>query len=133
VPEVVHAELHLEPVLGLPLWDARQTRMVHEDVDRGMAGEDRVRGLRQRGERGEVEWQELERGVRDLLEDVPPRLLGLVTVARGHNDVLALAPELASDLEPDAAVRARDDGDLAGLVGDVLGGPGHGGMVGRLE
>lgn len=36
VPEMVHAELHLEAVLGPALGDALDPRVVHEDVDPGM-------------------------------------------------------------------------------------------------
>jgi hypothetical protein len=65
-------------------------------------------------------------GVGDLGQDRPASLVGLALVARCHHDERAIAGELPEDLEPEAAVRARHDGDPAGEVRNVRGGPGHG-------
>jgi len=126
VAEMVDGELHLEPVLGPPLGDAHHARVVDEHVEVGMGAQDPLGRHAHRCERRAIERLQLERGVGDPVQDRAASLLGLALVARRHHDERALSGELPGDLEPEAAVRAGHDGDLAGEVRDVRGGPGHG-------
>ena len=54
--------------------------------------------------------------------------LRLLLVSGGHDDVGARPGQGLCGLEPEATVGSGDDGGPAGQVGDVGGGPGHGGV-----
>jgi hypothetical protein len=54
--EMVHSELHLEPVFGTPPRDSHHARVVDEDVDPRMVGADARGGSVHGGQRREIEW-----------------------------------------------------------------------------
>ena len=66
VPEVVDAELHLEAIGSLPLRQRHQPRVVDQDVDPIVLGEDLLCGGRDRLLRAEVQIDQLEIGARSL-------------------------------------------------------------------
>jgi hypothetical protein len=67
----------------------------------------------------------LHRDVRigDTGRDVGASTLALAEVAHRQHHRGVLRREFASGLEPEPGVRSGDDGDAAGEVGDVVGGP----------
>ncbi len=74
---------------------------------------------------------ELQRRALDLVRDPGERLARSGHVH--HDDLRAVARERPGDLRPDAAGRARDDGDLAGERLVEVGGAAAGGAVGRAR
>ena len=71
----------------------------------------------------EVQALEAELGARGAFPDAGEGLVALVEVAHGEDDVCAVLGQGSRRLQPEAAVGAGDDGDLAVLGGDVLFGP----------
>ena len=64
--------------------------------------------------------------------DQPFGLGALDRIAGGQNDLRALARQHQGGFQPQPAGRAGDDGQLAGLIGDVVGGPlGHDAILQR--
>ena len=120
VPEVVRAELHLEPVGRAPQRDRHHAGVVHQHVEPRRATPPTVVGRgRDRTEVGEVEPHHLGLGARrrrlDLVEG--GRRLGLVAARHQHP---APAPgERFGAAQPEPAVGARDEHGAPGLVGDV--------------
>ena len=115
MPEVVGAELQLEPVgCGLSRHH-HHARVVHQQVERTLPllGEGAYRG-----EVGEVERPPLR-----AIADAAGGLAALVGIATRDHDRRAVAGQLGGRHVSDAAVRTRDHGGTAGLVGDVVGGP----------
>ena len=99
--EVVHPELHLEPVLRPPLEGRHDAGVVDEDVDARVRRDDASGRITHGAERREIERHRLERRTGDLGHNRGARVLGLGLVARSHHDVRALARELPRDLEPE--------------------------------
>ena len=118
--EVIRAQLHLEAVLGhVTRGHGHHAGVVDEDVDRPSRGERLLRKRLDRREAGEVEVRRSHIGVGMAAVDVGDRRGTLLRVADGQHHRRAPCSEHARRLEPDAAVSARDNGELAGEVGDV--------------
>ena len=115
VPEMVGAQLHLEPVDGPPLGDRHHPGVVDEDIEVAVP----LRGEGAHGrEVGEVEPEDLGRP-----GDRRRRGLAALLVAHGEHDVGAHPRQLPCGDEPDAAVGPGDDDRVAVEVGQVGGGP----------
>ena len=120
VTEHVGAELELEPVGGLlALGHRHDPGVVHEDVDGLVARRHQVPELLDRRQARQVELLGDDARVRRALADVGDGLRGLGRVAAREHDLRVRHREPARGLEPDAAVRPGDDGELAVLVGEV--------------
>ena len=101
VPEVVRAELQLEPVGGLRARDGHHARVVdqHVDVAFELGGE--------RAHRRQV--GEVEPAHGEVPVEFTDRVLALGGVAAGDDDTGAGCGQGARGLQPDAAVGAGDD------------------------
>jgi hypothetical protein len=86
VPEVIDAELHLEPVDGLALGDAHHAGVVDEHVDRLVGGEDLRCRLAHRRQRAEVELDYLERSIWRSPANCRLDLRRLLLIAGRHHD-----------------------------------------------
>ena len=133
VAEMVDAELGVEAVLGGPLGHRHHAGVAQQDVEPVVPRLDGLGGRCDRRERREVELHDLERGVRVLGQDRLPCSLGLLLVPGSHDDVRAGAGERLCGRQAEPAVRAGHDRDAAGLVGDVVDGPGHGHLAVRVS
>ncbi len=123
MPEVVDAELSLEPVLGLASGNRHRPRVVDQRVEgdvREAAGEraDRL-------EARQVAAFDPEVGGGDDVATVAGRALAAIRAPAGHDHRRAVAREFAGRLESDAAVRARHDDRSAAPVGRVRSRPSH--------
>ena len=123
--QIIDAELGLEPVLGrVAAGQGHDAGVVDQDVD-GPGGVQLTLG--EGGDGGQVaQVQRIEPhiGARMPGADQPFGLGALDRIAGGQNDLSALARQHQGCLQPQPAGRAGDEGQLAGLIGDVVGGPG---------
>ena len=120
VAEHVGAELELEPVGGLLAGGhGHDPGVVHQDVDGLVTRRHQLRELLDRREARQVELLGDDARVRRALADVGDGLGGLGRVAAREHDLRVRHREPARGLQPDAAVRSGDDGELAVLVGEV--------------
>ena len=118
--EVVRPELHLEAVLGdMTRRHGHHSGVVHEEVERASGREHLLRERLDRREAREVEVGCSHVGAGIGSTDVGDRVCALVGVADGQHDGCASGRERAGRLESDPAVATRDNGELAGEVGDV--------------
>ena len=120
VPQVVGAELHLEPVGGRAVRDRHHARVVDQHVEpavgsRKRFGEaaDQTPGWRDRAPSPPV-------GARHRGTDGRGRLLAFGRVAHSQHDVRALPGQHFGRLKPKPTVGAGDQRGLAGLRGDIL-------------
>ncbi len=118
VTEVIDAELHLEPVLGLAPGDRHHARVVDQDVDAGVA-ELRSR-VPDRSQGGEIEAERADLRARRRRDDVGTRLRDLVVVAPGEDRRRAPLGEHPRRFEADPGVGAGDREDPAAQVGDLV-------------
>ena len=126
VAEVVDAELHLEAVGGPSLGARHQPGVVHQDVDPLVALGDR-RSRRactdSSDPRSRATSSRDASGTLAVMSSTADG--GLRLVAHRHDHVGTGRSEGAGALEAEPAVRAGDDRDASGQVGDVVRGPGH--------
>ncbi len=126
VADHVDPPLGLEPVGRRALGHRHHASVVHEHVEAVVGRHDgRRRGL-DRGQRAEVELDDLQRRVGVARQDLGAGRLGLRLVAGRHDDVRAGPGECGRRGEAEATVAPGHDRDAAAQVGDVVGGPGHG-------
>ncbi len=119
VPEVVGAELQLEPVLGdLAARRCHDTGVVDQDVDRAAFADQLVGERADRPQRGEVERPGGNLRGRVHAADAGGGLLPLGRVADRHQDLGAALREPGGDDEADAVAGAGDDGEFPGQVGN---------------
>ena len=97
--------------------------VVAEDVEAGGPGGELLGEGRDGSKAGEIELAYFERCVRHDRPHQTGRRFSLVEVAAGHDDCGTGSGESLGDLETQSRVGAGDDGNPAGLIGDVLGGP----------
>jgi hypothetical protein len=123
VAEVVHAELHLEALGGLPLGNHHQPGVVDEEVEAGVPAADLVRGARHGVEIGEVDLEQPD--VRTGMERPDPLESGLAALptARTEEHLRPALGEHARVVPADPAVGPRDEGHASALVRDVALGP----------
>ena len=126
VTEHIGAHLGVEAVHGGALRHRHHTGVAHQDVDARVLGGDGVGGGLHRGERAEVEFDDLQGRVRVRGEDLVACARGLGLIAGRHDDVGAVTGERLGRGQAQPAVGAGDDGGLAVQVGDVVDGPAHG-------
>jgi hypothetical protein len=100
-------------------WHGHHSRVVDQDVERPSRSEGLLRKRLDRREAGEVEVRRRHIGARIGTTDVGDRDGALLRVADGQHDGCAPGRERTRGLESDAAVATRDNGELAGEVGDV--------------
>jgi hypothetical protein len=126
VPEHVDRELGVEPVLGRGLRRRHDPGIAHQDVEPVVRRCDPVGSRLDRGERSEIEFDDLERGGRMPGKDLVASAYRLVLIARRHHETGTLRSEHFRRCESEPAVRAGDDGDLPGEIRYVVRAPGHG-------
>ena len=128
VAEVVDGELELESIgREAALREGHDARVVDEEVEAAVGGEEGLSSGADGGEAGEVEVGGFELGVGDLSEDAVAGGVGFGSIAAGEDDGGPGAGELEGGVIADAAVGSGDERQLALLRGDLRGGPaGHG-------
>ena len=119
VPEVVDAELQLEPVGRASFVDRHQACVVDEQVEPLVLRLETVGEGGHRGQVGQVELPDIDQRGRHLTQQLPAGGLGPAGVAASQYDPGAAGGEHPGDLEAEARVGARHDGEAAGPVGDV--------------
>ncbi len=115
VPQVVDAEGQLEAVLGAAAL-AGEPRVVDEDVEGSPGSEEGLGGLTDRGQRVEVELDELDLGVRDLTSDRLEDRLRLGSIAAGEDHLDAHPCQCTCRLSADPGVGAGDEGYLPAKI-----------------
>ena len=128
-PEMVGAELHLEAVGRPAERGVHHAGVVDQQVDALVPVAQRLARTADRVQRSEVEDLDVDLGARRGGPDLVCRGSAFVGVPDGKDDSGPAAGEGLGGGQTDAGVRAGDDGNAAGLIGDVVHGPacGHGG------
>ena len=123
--QMVHPELHLEPIGGLGFGDRHHPGVVDQDVEGGVLGCDSGRRLADRVERGKVERDYLKEAIRDCGPQLLYRPVGLLRLPGGDHYGCPGRGECPGVLLSEATVGAGDDGRSAVQVRDVGFVPGH--------
>ena len=121
--EVVDAHLALEAVRRARVRHGHDAGVVDEQVEALVALAEGVREAPDGVEAGQIELHEDGIGGGKLGPQRVERPLSPLGGAAGEHRRRALARQLPRRLETDAAVRARDDGDLSREIGEVVRGP----------
>ncbi len=119
VAEMVAAELQLESVgRGLAFGRLHDAGVVDQDVDRPAFGVELLAERGDAGQRRKVEALDGQLGVGHLGADLLDGGFAFGAVADGHHHVGACGRQSGGEPEAEAGVRAGDDGELSGQVGD---------------
>ena len=123
VPEVIGAELHLEAVGSLTIWDRHDAGVVAQHMQRLALQMERVGEAAHRGEVRQVEFHHVDLGAGCRCGDIRRGGARFAEVAAGQDDVRMLSRELPRRFQADAAIGAGYDDRLAGKIGHVICGP----------
>src|SRR5262249_34610831 len=119
--KMVGAKVQFEAVLGGRSLRATQAGVVDQQVDFVVIGPQSLGCTPNGRQRGQVEFLQGNFGAGVALDDKSRGLFALVETAYGHHNVGALGGERGGGLVTQPSVGAGDNGDAAGLVGDVGG------------
>ena len=127
VPEVVRAELELEPVGGALERRCHDTRVVDQQVQPVMTVEELLRGPPHRRQRGQIELEHLDRWARRSAANVLGCVLTLGDVAHAEHNPGARGRERSRRLGAEAGPAAGDKRQLPRQIDpgdDLVGGRG---------
>ena len=124
VTQVIRRHLQLEAVGRLAVGGAHDARIVHEDVEPGMACEHLLGGRAHGKKVGQVEVEQFQGRALELALQLVAGPAALLVVAAGQDHVRPVLGQGACRLVPDATVRPRDQRDAARQVTDVGDAPG---------
>ena len=120
MPQVVRAELHLEPVSGRAARDRHHAGVVDQHVEPAVRCGKRFSEAADGRQAGEIQGHHFQVGIRQRGTNIRSSLLAFRRVAHSQRHGRALPGQHLGCLEPQPTVSAGDQRGLTGLRGDVL-------------